>query len=432
MPMPRLRRRGPEPSRLVAVGWRSADEALLSRLEDEAIFETIWEQLAPLGTPAPHPRAAGVLVELRRTRDGVQAIQSAAKGHFAPAFRAMAQPDLDTLTPALAHHLALIWTRIGTSCARSLDPAVRASAAKAHLRAIAMWLWLADEGDYLSALAQTVIDGKLSATETTAAAHGAAFELLHQLGDTARAGARDLSPESELAASVLARVGEACLMVRCSAATERAAVSLAQRERDRAVEDAVGRVEDALEEATTRGADTDELVPLLFDAVAVWRWADRDVHVERFLVRVITPTLWDHYRAKRWDTIRALLRPLSSPIESLARRCEADRAHLAYAAPCAQMLVFQAEVCRAFDEQLAIVERALRICSTHRNALLVCADLLVERGLRRLDAAKPWETGDALMDAERDIRRANELYPQLKRLEGAKRRLAAKGIDIDA
>jgi len=343
----------------------------------------------------------------------------------------MAQPDPSTLTPELAHHLALIWTRIGNACARSANPEVRARTAKAHLRAIAMWLWLSDEATYLSSLATAVIGSGLRPLEVSNAAREAGFELIHQLGDMARAGARDLSTESQLAASVLSRVAEACEMAACSDATRDTALSRAERERNGAVEDAVGRVEDSLEEATNREAPVEELVALLFDAVAVWRWADHDVHVERFLVRVITSTLWDHYRAKRWDSIRALLRPLEGPMESLARRCEGDRAHLAYAAPCAQMLVFEAEVCRTFDQQLAIVERAIRICPTHRNALLICADLLVDRGLRRLETARPWETGDALMDAERDIRRANELFPQLKRLEDAKRRLAAKGINID-
>ena len=32
---------------------------------------------------------------------------------------------------------------------------------------------------------------------------------------------------------------------------------------------------------------------------------------------------------------------------------------------------------QTFDVQMTIVERALRICPTHRNARVVCADLLV-------------------------------------------------------
>ena len=183
--------------------------------------------------------------------------------------------------------------------------------------------------------------------------------------------------------------------------------------------------------ASARGARSDELVPLLFEAAAVWRWSGEDVHVERFLVRATTPAIWDHYRERRWEAIRTILRPLEPVVERLARRVEREPSELAYAAPCAQMFVFRAEVATTFDEQLGLAERALHLCATHRNARVVVADLLVERALRRLDAALPWQTGDALADAERDCRRAADLYPQLKRLEDATRRLAAQGIRLD-
>ena len=61
----------------------------------------------------------------------------------------------------------------------------------------------------------------------------------------------------------------------------------------------------------------------------------------------------------------------------------------------------------------------------------MCADLLTERGLRHLD--KPLRrTGDALAAAEKDLRRAMELYPQLNRLVDAKRRVKELGLDLDA
>ncbi|MCB9592139.1 MAG: hypothetical protein H6719_05350 [Sandaracinaceae bacterium] len=413
-------------------GWRPEDEALLVRLEDERLFEAVWAALTPEGTPAPHPRAAGVLVELRGHEDGRAAIEHARLGTFAPILHALSHPDPVALTPPLAHHLALLWDRVGRACSGSTDPVLRSSAAKARLRAVAMWLWLGEEATYLATLASQVIGDALSERDVTAAARDVAFEPLLTLGEEAREGAQALTPKSEIALGVLGRVAEACRMAGCSEAFTATACGRARRERDAAVESAIARIERSLEEATTRGASPDELGPLLWDAVAVWRWADHDVHVERSLVRVITPRLWDHYREKQWDVIRTLLRPLEGPIESLARRVEDDPTQLAYAAPCAQMLVFQAEVSQTFDVQMTIVERALRICPTHRNARVVCADLLVERAMRRLETAMPWGSGDALADAERDCRRAMDLYPQLKRLEDAKRRLLAQGIDLDA
>lgn len=411
--------------------FRAEDDALLSRLEDERLFEAVWEALVPPGTAPPHPRAAGVLVELRETPEGRDAVTEAERGRFAPILRALAHPSPDALTPKLAHHLALLWGRIGRACAASSDPVVRASALEAHVRSVAMWLWLAEESDYLAVLAAQVIGDALAEKDVTIAGREVAYEALAALGETARDGARDRTARGEIALRALGRIEDAIRAGACGEAVAATARARARRERDRAVEEAVGRVETTIEEATTRAAADDELVPLLWDAVGVWRWADRDVHVERFLVRVITPTLWDHYREKRWDTIRTLLRPLEGPVESLARRIEADPTQLAYAAPCAQMLVFRAEVARTFDEQLETAERALRLCPTHRNARVVVADLLVERAMRRLDRAMPWETGDALAEAERDCRRAMDLYPQLKRLDDAKRRLKAQGIDLD-
>lgn len=411
--------------------WRAEDEALLARLRDEALFESVWTALVPDGTPPPHARAAGVLAELRRCTDGALAIERAERGRFAPILRALSQPDPETLTPKLAHHLALIWDRVATRCARSEDDAARASAEKAHLRSLAMWLWLADEEDYLGRLAARVIGDALPAREVDAAARDAGLRKIATLGETARAGARDLGLEAEIAAKVLARAGEACRMAGCSDALRAKATSRAKVERDRAVDAAVTHVEEAIEEATMHGVDPDDLVPLLWGAVTAWRWADRDSQVERFLVRTVTESLWDLYRERRWNDIRALLKPLEGPIESLARRIESEPKKLAYAAPCAQMLVFRAEVARTFDEQLRIVERALRLCPTHRNARVVCADLLVDRALRALDTSMPWSTGDALASAEKDIRRALELYPELKRMDEAKRRLRKMGIDLD-
>jgi len=413
----------------VAQAWRPQDDALLERLEDEARFEAVWEALAPAGAAAPHPRAAGVLAELRAIAP--DAVAQTERGRFAPVLRAMAQPAPASLTPRLAHHLALLWTRVGAASARDDDPVVRGGAPKAWVRAIASWLWLVDEGDYLAELARAVMGDSLSAEDAATSARQAGLSILDELGAAARRGAESLDRVSETAIRVLARVDEAARIAGVSEALATSAAARARLERDRAIEQALDRVETSIEEATLRDGEPDELVSLLWDAVAVWKWADRDVQVERFFVRSITPTLWDHYRDKRWDAIRALLRPLEEPIESLARRTEGDRAQLAYAAPCAQMLVFQAEVARTFDRQLAICERALRICPTHRNARVVCADLLVERGLRRLDTAMPWETGDALADAERDVRRAIDLYPRLKRLDRAKRKLSALGVDVD-
>ncbi len=415
----------------MSVAWRDADEALLVRLADEEVFERFWSAVAD-GAPAPHPRAAGLIAELRASDEGRAAIATAEAGDFGALVRLTAKPSPAILTPRLAHHLALYHSRLADELERADDPARSGSAEWPRLRGIAMWLWLAEEGAYLDAMAHTVAAGGLSADEARRAAAEAPYAVIARLGDRARAGARELSEPARIALRVLERIGEACALSGVGERVQKQAERRAARARSTAIDDAIGRVDHALEEARGRDASTDELVALFADGAAVWRWSDRDEHVERFLVERITPFCWARYRERRWNELRSLLRPIHDAVDHLAGRIERDKTQLAYAAPCAQMFVFRAEVAQTFDAQLTMAERAVSLCTTHRNGRLVLADLLVERSMRILDAAMPWNTGDALSKAATDVRRAAELYPELKRLADAKQRMKAMGRDVDA
>lgn len=401
--------------------WREADDARLTRLEDEARLASLWRGLAGEDAPLPHPRAAGLFVCLRRSTEGALAIERADRGELAPLLRAVTQPDPAALSPALAHHLALLHGGLADAT----------GAERARIRSLGMWLFLATEQTYLLQVGQAVAQDALPAREVERATTEAPFGPIDGLGAEALAGARELTDRAAAALRVLGRVEEACALGRADEAVTRKAVARARRARAAAVDAAVARVDGSLEEAITRDAPTDELVALLWDAVAVWRWADADEQVERFLVQRVTSVLWDRYRDRRWDDVRALLRPLSEPTESLARRIERDPSKLAYAAPCAQMYVFSAEVAPTLEEQLRDAERAVALCPTHRNGSLILADLLVHRAMRALDTVSPWNQAETLDRAEADVRRAESLYPQLKRLPDAKLRLEAKGRKID-
>ncbi len=390
--------------------WREADEALLERLADEAVFERYWAAIAD-GAPPPHPRAAGSIAALRRTDSGREAVAQAEAGDVGPLVRFAAEPPPDMLTPRSAHHLALVHAAAADGLERRDDPARRGSGKWPRLRALAMWLWLAEEGAYLKEMAGAVIGGGLPPNEVERAATEAPYRVLDALGERARSGARELSEPARVALRVLAQVDVAAEMAGVGERVRRIARTRAARAREAAIDDAIQRIDHALEEARGRDAPTDELVALLADAVAVWRWADRDEHVERFLIERVTPTCWDRYREKRLDELRGLLRPLEAPVDHLAERVENDPTRLAYAAPCAQMFVFRAEVAPKFDAQLAAAERAVQLCATHRNGRLVLANFLVERGMRALDGAMPWGRAEALRRAAEDVRRAASLYP---------------------
>lgn len=401
--------------------WRDADEARLTRLEDEARLGVLWRTLAGDDAPLPHGRAAGVFVHLRESVEGALALEQADRGEMAPLLRALTQPDPETLRPALAHHLALLHGALADATGSE----------RARVRALAMWLFLATEEAYLQRVGAAVARGALAPGALERAVAEAPFDGLAALGEEAREGARELSERSARALKVLARVNEACELGGVGEGVAKKAVARARRERAAAVDAAIARVDASLEEAITRDAPTDELVALLWDAVAVWRWADADEQVERFLVQRVTSVLWDRYRDRRWDDVKALLRPLSEPTESLARRIERDPSKLAYAAPCAQMYVFSAEVGATLEVQLRDAERAVALCPTHRNGSLILADLLVHRAMRALDTVTPWRESKTLDRAAADVRRAEALYPQLKRLPDAKLRLKAKGRDLD-
>ncbi len=410
--------------------WRPEDEALLGRLEDELIFAQLWRAMAD-GAAPPHRRAAGLVAVLRRrVEPGV--LEAAARGELAPLTKVVNAPDPATLTGPLAHHLALFHGRLADARERSDDAAQRGSAEWPRLRSIGMWLWLAEERTYLRRFTAEVVAGGLPPDEVQRLAIEAPYEGIAQLGARARGGARELSDRARAALRVLARVDQAAKLGGVGDAVRTEAERRAQRARAAAIDDAIARVDDAVEEARGREAQTDELIALFADAAAIWRWSDRAEQVEHFLVERITPFCWERYREKRWDELRSLLRPSTELVNHLSERIERDPTQIAYAGPCAQMYVFRAEVAGTFDQQLQSAERAVVLCPTHRNGRLVLADLLVERGLRALDRARPWETGDALNAAARDVRRAAELFPMLSRLADAKQRLKALGRDLDA
>jgi hypothetical protein len=418
----------------VKSGWRGDDEALLLRLEDELLLERVWTAFVGVHGPSPHPRASGTISAMRERVDGAVAVERALRGDVGPLVRALSDPDPKSLGPRLAHHLAIFHGQVAAALERATgqEDGLQEKAERARLRSIAMWLWLAEEGAYVLRLADAVIAGALPPTEIARAGAEAPYEPIALLGERARAGARERTEHSRLALRALSRIGGAASAAGCGEKVRKQALRRAQRERSVAVDDAIARIDEGLAEAATRGASTAELLAWMTDADAVWRWTERDEQVEHFVVERITPFCWERYRERRWAELRSILQQIQELIDHLAKRIEGDPKKLAYAAPCAQMFVFRAEVSLTFDGQIELAERAIALCSTHRNGRLVLADLLVERGVRALDTAMPWSTGDALAKAEADIRRAADLFPGLKRLADAKQRLKAAGRDLDA
>ncbi|MGE0789613.1 MAG: hypothetical protein AB7S26_28330 [Sandaracinaceae bacterium] len=407
--------------------WREDDERLLRRQEDEALLARVWDALTPEGTAAPHARASGVMVALRDQASAMHAFDRARQGELAPLLLALDRVDYAERGPRHAHHLALLHAGV----ADALEPTDRTAALHARRRSLAAWLWLGSERRYLEELADGTLGTTLRGADRERAVAEAALLPIEHLGARAKSGAPTLSEGGAVAILALSTIDEAIRDSGCDDEMATRARRLADRWRLDAVDAALGPVADSLEHALLEAAPIMTLLTHVERALDVWRWCGREETAERFLTEKITPIIWDRHRERAWDDVRRIVTPLRPAVEHMARRIEGDPSRLAYAAPCAQMFVFMAEVAPRLEEQIVLAERAVALCATHRNGRLVLADLLVARALRRLEGAVPFGWSPALDESTQDISRAQELFPQLSRLEDAKKRLRRFGVDLD-
>ncbi|MFK7989091.1 MAG: hypothetical protein AB8I08_23940 [Sandaracinaceae bacterium] len=407
----------------MATAWRAQDEALLTRLEDRAVLESVWARWAGTTAALPHPRAAGVLPELRRHPSGAEAIDRAREGELGPLMQLLSAPPKEVLTGALAHHLALLHEQLARERETREDASARRTATDAWLTSQAMWLYLGEQRAYLNRVGEAVVGEALPVAQVRRELDEASRTTLHRLSRRAEAGARELTEPARLALRALRRMDQAAAMAELPEEPTRRLLVQARQARERAIDVATARVEAALDEAIVADAGAPEIAPMLRDGAAVWTWSERDRIVVHMLIERITPYLWEQYRHKRWDAIRAMLAPLEEMVDHLAHAIANDPRQLAYAGPCAQMLVFRAEVSRTLSTQMALSERAVALCPTHRNGRLYLADCLVERATNTMDRSVFLER-KKLDQVHADLQRAESLYPQLKRLPKAKERFA--------
>jgi hypothetical protein len=109
--------------------------------------------------------------------------------------------------------------------------------------------------------------------------------------------------------------------------------------------------------------------------------------------------------------------------EQLAARIEQDPSRIAYAAGCAQMFVFLSEVDRYAPSKLAMAERAVKICPTHRNGRLVLASVLCAQAMDAMRGIGVFARKGELERIEALLGRAEGLYPQTSDLPEARRML---------
>lgn len=396
--------------------FRPEDEALLQRLEDEVVLERLFAHHtkgvwgAGVSRPRPLPdRAAGLVASARGAGAGAH-LDAALAGDVVPLVRWIETEPLVGRPPALLHHLALYQAAVG----RALEEVAPDAAANALARALAAWIALGRERAYLDTLESLILDARSASVRIPP--ERVVLELVRDLGKRATASARDLAPRGRAALLALAWIAEAAVRAGIPLADVEHATAEAERQRNAVLDAALAVVGEALEEANTRGAITREGRALLERALAVWAWSGHDEVVEQWVSDQIGNVGWELHRAHDWDGLRAFVSPFRPMMESLATRIERDPTKVAFASHCAQFFVFLADVERDVAVRRALVERAVRVCPTHRNGRLVLASLLCDEAQAKLRAMTLFYRRDELGEVDALVARAEKLYPQLREL----------------
>jgi hypothetical protein len=419
--------------------FRAEDRELLEELEDEVVIERLYGALAqPPGAKLGSTRAGGLVAFIRRMEGGAEAVARVMGGADARAELApfVFRDDLHGLPPGYLHHLAIFFERVASSIAAALEqpagprarsPAHRDGYLDARTRSIAAFIGVYDEKKYAAAYARRVIGSALPAADLDATALTIVGECIDVLAKSARDGARTLSRASELALASLARVRTACRMSGADERTQAAFARRAESARMNAIDEALSPLLDALADARVREAPVRELVTIFAKVHAVWVWSSGDDVVERFAVDGVLDFCWEIRRKHDLSGIGLLLAPCVPLYESLANRIETDpKHHIGYASKCAQVYCFRSDAETQSEKELAFAERAVKLCSTHRNGRATVAHILCNRAIAKLSTALV--TRSVIEAAKRDVARAEELWPASTRIAAAKTKLAGHGV----
>ncbi|MEO0323865.1 MAG: hypothetical protein AAF447_12970, partial [Myxococcota bacterium] len=142
-------------------GWRAEDQALLDRLEDASLARAMLRDLAPERAGLGR-RGGGLVRHLRARPGGEEARRRASAGDRAALLRVARPARYAGLDPELLHQLALF-----EEAANPRSP-----------RALAAWLALAADPEYLSRRAEAVAGDALAERERAAATRALPFALL--------------------------------------------------------------------------------------------------------------------------------------------------------------------------------------------------------------------------------------------------------------
>lgn len=397
--------------------WRDADEQLLARLTDELAVQQLWRSDAP-SKAAPLPARAAVLARAARgLAGGSEAVEQAARGD-AHALGRLLRGPLQGWSAPLLHAAATYFARLAETFEHDHAPQL-----EARVRSLAAWVALAEERTFLIELARRVAGVSDAALETDALL--VAERTLEDWGRIAVQGAKRLDARSGAAVAALARASDACRLAGVPATRGERYFKKAERVRAQAVDEALASLEDAVIEARAQGVRAADAAVHFEHIRRVWVWADHDEAVERFAVEQVTPLAWDIQQKSDWSELRVLLAPCEPLFDRFEQRLLARPHDIAYAAKCAQILVFRSEAELDRNKEWLLAERAVKVCPVHRNGRLILAYLLSDRAIVTLDRSTIFSARADLAAANELVTRAEALFPQGQRTKDARAKLDA-------
>lgn len=398
--------------------WRDADERLLASLTDERAMHSLWRSDAP-AKARPLPRRAAVLARAaRELPGGADAVERAARGE-PRALAALLRGPLQGWSGQLLHATASYFARLAETFEHDHTPQLAA-----RIRSLAAWVALVEERSFLVELTHRIV-GRARDPNLEADALLVAERTIEEWGRIAAQGAKELDGRSAAAVAALARTSDACRMAGVSATCGERYAKRADRVRAHAIDEALASLEDAIIEARVQGVRAAEAATHFQRIHRVWTWCDRDEAVERFAVEQVTALAWDIQQKSDWGELRILLAPCEALYDSFELRLLARPTDIAYAAKCAQILVFRSEAELDRNKEWLLAERAVKVCPVHRNGRLILAHLLSDRAIVTLDRATYFSARADLASAGELVARAELLFPQGQRTRDARTKLDA-------
>ncbi len=420
--------------------WREEDEALLRRLRDLAWLGPLWSALGGAVEDVPPDRAAGLLESLRGSNDQIDRALQRDPEALAGLLLEPERLPWHAFNAEALHHLALLGDRLIDRS--SVDAGVRIS--------LFAWSLLANESTYLEEIARKAA-GESEGSDEVAnkAVRRALEEPLRRLGryarelvpiadgkmPSSRTPARAFRELSYLSDPTIAPGGIKGLFSMLSEEERRGIQRLSSQLRDAVTRDACARLSVALEDAFSSD-EPEAFLLAIRRARNLWEATTQDTEVETFLALQTSEFAWGLYHEKRYEPLRRFCDLIRDPCYSLSQKVQQDPTMIAFASRCAQLLVFESEMYP--EREKDVLELALRICPTHRNARLMMALHLGRSANQRLVRIGPGILGTSVFRrseveaAKEELLRARALWPHEEpTLRKAAQALKRLGISLE-